>query len=480
MSPTIRTNLAHVSKERVGFALFALIAGIWVGRVAILAVQTTHSIPDYGDLTRWIVQLIIPLSSSDDPDVLAGIFSEYAFPGHGHVLTKSLIYFISQYFSFDFALLRNVGYFSYFSLLAVLMANVGYDMGRFRRRQSGFVLILMFVILVHPEELNSLTNNLLAFEYTFLLLSWLLVISAYRVIVGAGNLFLVAVILALAAVFADIPFTLALLAVYVLIFCAVYSGERTLRQLLPIIVVSTAIPVLIILAGADGNQSAARQSFDLIRFLKWTCGGIGSGFLSVQSLISLGFSREEGYSILVGLGALIFAGILATTVDVLLNRTRANLGTAMIVFGVMAVVGTYATRNNLGDHYVLSDRYVRYYTFAPLGLAWYWLIARRPVSLMEAKPISTLRFASVSICGLLLIVFLQQVIISISIGELKAKAFARMSAEMQAFADGDFSKFDNIKNLMPYLLKDSPENAQETLRFFYDCSRKPEVCKIGR
>ena len=470
-------QFARLISDGPGRAIFFLLAACWTLLLCSDLLRTAHSYPDYGDLFRWIMQFFEPLLAAEDPDLVAAVFAEYEFPGHGHVLTKVLMLLASQYAHFDFHLLRLFGTAAYLLLLALLLWQARGDMRRFGQRSAGWTLALLLMLLAHPED-DHLWNNLLSFEYSFILFAWLLIVSVYRYLTAGRSLATVLLCTLVATLFADIAFALALGASATLLITAVLSGDCPLRRAAPIFLLLVVTPVLIIAAGAGDNAAAARQDFDVLRFLQWIAAGLGSGLVSASYLLARGLSRPEAYQMCLIVGALLLVGTLLTGLDQLINRRPSNLAIAMIVFGLLSLAGSFATRNSLGDAYVLAPRYIRYSSFPIVGLAWYWLIVRADSwQTLRSKP----AIAGPAIAAWILIagVFVLQ----LTEYPRRTAHFVRVhesrEAALESFAAGDSAIPGELYPILAVWLRDRPDMARRTVRSYLRCRDEPGHCRIG-
>ncbi|TXS91337.1 hypothetical protein FV139_16535 [Parahaliea maris] len=467
---------ASISKN-IGLCIFLFVVIGWISVVILDLQQTAHAYPDYKDLFRWTFQFVEPLAATDKPKILASLFSEFEFPGHGHVLTKSVILYVSQYANYNLHVLRLIGAASYFLLLALLVYGAAYDMKRTSGRINWWIITFLIMLFTHPEERNSLGNNLLIFEYTFILLAWVFVFLTYRYLKNDCGLIPVLVSIIAATLFSDIAFTLAFASAATLVVLALTSRQRKVYELRFIAILFISLPVIIVLAGAQENSSAQTQSLDIVRFLQWVCAGLGSGLISGTSLVRLGLTQPEAYSTLTFLGALLFFGIVVTAIDQLAYRHPANLGSAMIVFGTLSLVGSFLTRNYLGDEYVMAPRYVRYTSFAVCGLAWYWLIAI-PERTKFAPTRTPAKILTVAGWSLVLAIYFYQV----NAFRLSTPFFAsyhhQQEAALQAFANGEDNDTGKINRIMPKELRESPELARNAVKFYLECRKGSDICKV--
>ncbi len=458
-------------------ALFLMLLW-WVLLVCNDLLRTAHAYPDYGDFYRWIVTFVEPLATADEPRVLAALFSEYEFPGHGHVLTKSTILLLSQYAEYNLHLMRVAGNFAYFLLLALLLMGARHDMQRFCGKTQWWTLALLLALFAHPEEPYSLGNNLLAFEYIFILLACMLVFCVYGYCLGETTLLPVTCLALLAAAFADIAFTLALGACTALLAASVVSRECTPRKAAPLMVLLIIVPAVIVVAGAGENATASQQSFALHRFLQWLSAGLGTALISEPWFFDREFTRTEIYNIALLLGAPILLAILVTAVDQVVYRRPVNLGVALIAFGLLSLVGSFATRNSLGDYYVISPRYVRYSSFAVAGLAWYWLVVRREWLRSIGENLAVRALAASLLAAALGLFFTQ-----LWNQPLKTEHFERLHPRREqallAFVDSHGDIPPLLEPLISVHLKKHPDQAREAVRFYFQCRNGSERCKIG-
>ena len=457
---------------------FILLTTWWSVLVCNDLLRTAHAYPDYGDFYRWVVTFIQPLATTSEPRILEALFSEYEFPGHGHVLTKSAILLISQYAAYDLHLMRIAGTLAYFLLLALLLQGARHDMQRFWGQTHWWTLALLLAMFAHPEEPYSLGNNLLAFEYIFILIAWLMVFSVYRFLLAKASLLPAACFTLLAAVVADVAFTLALGACAVLTFASVVSGECAPRRAAPVLVLLVLVPVLIVVAGAGENATASQQSFAPHRFLQWLSAGLGTALIAEPWFFDREFTRPEVYTISILSGAPILCAIAATAVDQLAYRRPVNLGIALIAFGVLSLAGSFATRNSLGDYYVISPRYVRYSSFAICGLAWYWLVVRREWlrSLCENLAV---RGLAVALLAAVLALFCTQLWYQPEKTAHFEQLHPRREAALLAFVDAPGDVPPLLHPVLSVHLRKHPDAAREAVRFYFDCRGGAERCRVG-
>jgi len=469
----------RVLTHKPGRIVFAFLASAWALLLATNLVQTAHAYPDYGDLLRWVYQFLTPLAEADEPKLWAALFSEYEFPGHGHVLTKSMLLLVSQFASFDLHMLRLTGTTAYAGLLVLLMHYAWKEMKRSQGGANWWALTLLLMLFTHPDD-YSFGNNLLAFEYTFILLAWLMVVAVYRYLRASATFTPVVAMTLLGALFADIAFTLALGSSFALAITALVAKECTLRRAYPLIALLLLTPVIILLAGAEDNSSNMLSGLDLRRLLQWTSAGLGSGLLSESFFLSRGLSQAEIYKVSLLLGAPILCAILLTGVDQLVYRRPCNLGIALVVFGLLSLVGTYVTRNELGDYYVISPRYVRYSTFALFGLGWYWLIVRAPTIQDLASKAST-RLIFVLAWLLIATVYVWQLYEYRRATTFFEAHHKRVESSLREYAFGESEPPKEILGLLPVVLRrDHPEDSRSTVRAYFECRDDVSSCTVGR
>ncbi len=232
-----------------------------------------------------------------------------------------------------------------------------------------------------------------------------------------------------------------------------------------------------VIAGAGENAAASRQSFSELRLLGWLSAGLGSAVLPEPLLLSKGLDKTQIYNLSLVLGAPILAAVLLTALDQLSFRRPLNLAVALIVFGITSLLGSFVTRNGLGDYYVVSPRYVRYSSFTLCGLAWYWLLIRRDWvdRLLES---TTLR-GVLSVTWLaVFLVFCTQLWGHHSRTESTAGSHTRREAVLQQFAYGDMAMPAPVHTILSVKLREQPEAARRVLRFYLECRADTAHCAI--
>lgn len=462
-----------------GRLFFFSVALAWFSMLLFELATTTHFYPDYGDLFRWIPQFVLPLAESEDPNVIEALFSEYEFPGHAHVLTKSALLAVSQYANFDFHVFRVVGLLSYFSLFGLLMFVASKEMQASDGVVNWWALALILMLLARPDDI-SLWNNLLTFEYIFFLLSWLMVVSVLRCLAYDGaRLSLLVLISASAAMLADITFALALAASYALIILAVFSRSVSLIRAALIAAIPLMVPALLsVWIGLDGDGKKVHTSGDWSDLFQWVSAGLGTGVVSERYLGIFGMSRGSYYTVSVFTGAAVLMGIAFTAFDQLRKRRPPNLAIAMIAFGLLSILGTFLTRGSGGDFQVLAPRYSRYSTFAVAGLAWYWLVVHNQWLKTLARLWSGRAMLAVTMMCLIAVFSHQMYDYRRAIGVFERTHESRAIA-MEQFAYGEVSELP--PSLLPVLsawFRTHPERARSMTKWYFDCRKTPEVCKV--